>query len=801
MNSIPTIWGGHRLDNEKVERNFMIQIRRLRAIPSSNHTSEVKIIDKCFSPDILVPDVKYLFENIDSIVDKIPENERFNCYYTLSDSEGPRRTFSRQCVVPFDIDNIEVKEELFPKYIEVLTQAIKANKENCSVIFSGNGLQIVVFIDYAFDEEKQFKENKLFYGVICNKINKALEENNLQGHADPVVFSPNRIFRLPKTLNKKKNKPERMARILHLGTGNIRYNLHKISGIPVIHKKDQVTDRELKAGGIDTQAVLGQCDFLKWCRECQEEVSEPQWYALLSITGRLKNGQEISHAYSSEHPAYNEADTDAKINQAITASNPRTCENISTLWDGCGTCRHNGRVTSPICIRGEGFIATEETGFYTISPQGNLRPAYEDLRRYLEKEHPYIVNATSGIPYFYSDTHYDAWTRIELKEYAAKHFKPKPEERYANDFIGWVTRENTRRSEWFARSIDGYINFRNGILHIESRTMESHEPKLPFLYCLPFDYDPSATCPKFDRFMEEITGGDSQKELNLLQYMGYAICDRTYFRKEALLIVGDGSNGKTTFLEVFKALAGRGNYSSLGFDDLQRDTGCFHLEGKLVNISDEMPNFPIKNSEKFKKLMGGEIMAKKLYHDSYTIVNSAKFVFACNEIPLMVDKSEGMRRRLLIIPLVEKFDVATGNDNPYILEDLKKELSGIFNRIFEAFLLLKKEGRFAPCEAAEEAKEDHIEASDREGSWIKNNLRIFEDVKDEDNAIEYQQIFSHYVNDMKRNEEKPATNFLFGLAMKRIIPDYKARRIRKAVGDKKPYIICGVKMLSENNSD
>src|SRR5574337_1828978 len=80
------------------------------------------------------------------LIAKIPEKERFNLYFTVSDCfEEEGRKIKEQYAIPFDIDNLvfpEGKEHLHAEHAaQVACKAMGIDYSKCSVTFSGNGVQ------------------------------------------------------------------------------------------------------------------------------------------------------------------------------------------------------------------------------------------------------------------------------------------------------------------------------------------------------------------------------------------------------------------------------------------------------------------------------------------------------------------------------------------------------------------------------------------------------------------------------------------------------------------------------------
>jgi hypothetical protein len=101
---------------------------------------------------------------------------------------------------------------------------------------------------------------------------------------------------------------------------------------------------------VNQDAILSGCSFLRYCRDNQQAVSEPQWYAAAGILAHMPDGQEQFHQMSKGHADYDYAEAEKKFDQASSSSGPRTCADTSTRWNGCQACPHNGKVKTPVQI-------------------------------------------------------------------------------------------------------------------------------------------------------------------------------------------------------------------------------------------------------------------------------------------------------------------------------------------------------------------------------------------------------------------------------------------------------------------
>ncbi|QTA87075.1 DUF413 [Desulfonema magnum] len=119
----------------------------------------------------------------------------------------------------------------------------------------------------------------------------------------------------------------------------------------------------------DFQRVAEECAFIAHCRDDAKTLSEPDWYILLTIAARCKDGRQLSHKLSEPYPEYTPEETEAKIRHALDSPGPYCCRTIQRINGRyCKTCKHIGKVKSPIVLGRKKTTYQENTGrFHTGS--------------------------------------------------------------------------------------------------------------------------------------------------------------------------------------------------------------------------------------------------------------------------------------------------------------------------------------------------------------------------------------------------------------------------------------------------
>ncbi len=756
-----------------------VQILGLRSFV--NEEGKTKGYDAFHDQLWRAPDLLTLLKNPQPYVDAIPQKDRWNIFYTVASCKEGKRDFAIQDVIVFDIDGIHTDK--IDEYISVVLSILKLTREKTGIVFSGHGLHFIIGLAEPIRQKTFFKKNRHHYRAVLDKINDALRAKELPGKADPAVFDARRILRLPGTVNRKPDQQDIMAILLNGNIERVPFVLHEHSTLPEISDTDQIAKEYLrKYPKVDNEAILEGCIFLKWCKDKPNEVSEPQWYAMLSILGRMEDGYKLCHEYSQGHAGYTQEETDTKIEQATESSGPRTCSNIAAMWSGCVSCEHYQGVKSPILLRGKDHIKTEYTGFHNIpfnasGMPGKPTPNYEDLRKFFMRHYSYKGLGGSRMVQVWRKTHYEYLENVFIEGFAQEHFNPVANTAKVREFRELVCRTHLTPVEWFEHTTRRKMNFLNGILDLSTWDFLSHTEDIGFRSVLPYEYNPHSKAPVFEKMLHKITGGNESIQKVILEYIGYCLSNDNCWAQKAVVLVGLGANGKSTLMDVFKKLAGDGNYATLTMEDLKKsEYNRQMLDRKLFNFSEETPTKALLEHSMFKTLVtGGEIQVRSPYKEPYSIKNNAKLIFSCNELPKAVDTTYGFYRRLIIIPFNQCITKEDPEYDPHIDVKLADELPGIFNLAMEGYKRLCQQRGFSESKKLTETLEQYQDETDTVRGWAKENVRIhplngattpYSTLKD---------MYLRYKSEVEYSGEYAVTRIKFTQKLRSTVPDFSSR--------------------------
>lgn len=236
------------------------------------------------------------------------------------------------------------------------------------------------------------------------------------------------------------------------------------------------------------------------------------------------------------------------------------------------------------------------------------------------------------------------------------------------------------------------INFRNGLLNIDTYELHPHSPGYLSTSQIPIVYNREARSPLWFNFLNEITNGDREQQKLLQQIAGYCLTNDTRYAK-AFIFFGSGANGKSLFTRIVSKLVGRDNVSSLNLGTITKQFGLTGLIGKKLNIVDEISGNYFE-SNVIKNIVSGEKMAAdvKFRPDPIEFVPVVKLIFSVNELPKINDTTPGLYRRFIIVPFERTF---VSNPDLDLEQKLSTELDGILNWAVEGLKSLRANGRFA----------------------------------------------------------------------------------------------------------
>jgi putative DNA primase/helicase len=327
-----------------------------------------------------------------------------------------------------------------------------------------------------------------------------------------------------------------------------------------------------------------------------------------------------------------------------------------------------------------------------------------------------------------------------------------------------------------------YIPVKNGVFNLDTWQLEDFSPDIITRNKIPVPYIPGAYYEVTDRTLDKMAVHDKKIRAILEEIFGYILFRRNEFAA-TFILTGDGSNGKSSFLKMIRKFAGVENVSSLDLKELDQRFKTAELFGKLVNIGDDISKGYIKESSVFKKLSTGETLnVERKGKDPFDFTNYAKLIFSANEVPRINDYSDGLGRRLQIVPFKAKFSPDDPDYDPFITDKLLSDesMQYVLNLALNALKRLLKNKQFTKSKAVEEEIKKYHEENNPIISFINN-----EDVKIERRTTDG--LYEEYRSYCSLNGFQAVSNITFGKQLRKLY-GYVARAQRVDGEVKKIYV-------------
>ncbi|MEI2319039.1 DNA primase family protein [Bacillus paramobilis] len=267
-----------------------------------------------------------------------------------------------------------------------------------------------------------------------------------------------------------------------------------------------------------------------------------------------------------------------------------------------------------------------------------------------------------------------------------------------------------------------YVVVKNGVFNLETWQLEDFTPEIITRNKIPVAYIPGAYYEVTDKTFNKIAVNDKKIRAILEEILGYILFRRNEFAA-TFILTGDGSNGKSSYLKIIRKLIGSDNASSLDLNELDQRFKTAELFGKLANIGDDIGKGYIKESSIFKKLSTGETLnVERKGKDPFDFTNYAKLIFSANEMPRINDFSDGLGRRLQIVPFKAKFTPNDDDYDPFITDKLLSDesMQYVLNLALKSLKRLLVEKKFTKSKAVEDELIKYQEENNPIISFVNN---------------------------------------------------------------------------------
>lgn len=233
------------------------------------------------------------------------------------------------------------------------------------------------------------------------------------------------------------------------------------------------------------------------------------------------------------------------------------------------------------------------------------------------------------------------------------------------------------------------IVFENGTLEVRTGFFRPNSPADLVNSALGISYDPDCKkMPYTKRFLKTIADGDDDLYERLLQVIGY-ILSNDIRAKSFFYLEGVGDAGKSRFCDLiasFFPVSGSNKVARIALQDLGGKFALSNLVNAKLNISEDLPDAPLspQTVSRIKMISDGDrLEAEAKYTQAFTFRPLCKLLFASNHPLRLKEYDAAFVNRVVYIPFTHP--IPKEEQDPYILEKMRKELPALFNRAFAAY--------------------------------------------------------------------------------------------------------------------
>jgi P4 family phage/plasmid primase-like protien len=325
-----------------------------------------------------------------------------------------------------------------------------------------------------------------------------------------------------------------------------------------------------------------------------------------------------------------------------------------------------------------------------------------------------------------------------------------------------------------------YLAMENGLLRLEELlnggkdVLDGHSPAWFSPVCLPYRFDPMAQCPRWDAFLRHNLEADSERIDLLQEWFGYCLTGDTT-QQRFLVLEGEGSNGKSVVCAALTALLGEANVTHVALEAFGGRFALTQTLGKLANIASEVGDLDKAAEGILKAFTAGDRMTfDRKGISPVEAMPTARLVLATNNRPRFTDRSGGLWRRMLLMPLqvqIQAHERVYGMDKPawWVKEN---ELPGIFNWAVAGLKRLRQTNRFTESRVCQEALDQYREECDPARTFLNESYQA-----DPNGQVVTTVLYQQYKDWCDVNNYRPLASGHLGREVKRVFPGSDKRKV------------------------
>ena len=242
-------------------------------------------------------------------------------------------------------------------------------------------------------------------------------------------------------------------------------------------------------------------------------------------------------------------------------------------------------------------------------------------------------------------------------------------------------------------------------------------------------YTPEAECPVFLNFLNDVFESNQELISFVQQAIGYSLTGST--SEQCLFImIGDGANGKSTFINVINKLLGSYGTTAASHTLIANGGGSIGddlvdlIGARLITVSETEEGQSLAEA-KIKQMTGGDTLKGRPLYGTYVQFSIiGKLWLATNSLPQINNTDHGIWRRIKAVPFNRTFTAQ--EQDKHLSDKLMEELPGILNWAIEGCLEWQKDELQTP-QIIEDQVAEYKSAMDSISQFIREECELGKD--------------------------------------------------------------------------
>jgi putative DNA primase/helicase len=199
--------------------------------------------------------------------------------------------------------------------------------------------------------------------------------------------------------------------------------------------------------------------------------------------------------------------------------------------------------------------------------------------------------------------------------------------------------------------------------------------------------------------------------------------------QKAILLIGGGGNGKSTFIRLLLNFIGAENTVALSLHKLEADRfAVAKLLGKVANVCADLPTSHLQGTSISKAITGGDRIAGEYkFKPVFEFEPFCKLLFSANAPPMSSDCSAAFFDRWIVIPFERSFRGTPAEIPSEVLNERlanSSELSGLLNLAIAARKTLNTTKTLLQPESVRQARNRFQQATDPLAVFLDQHTQV-----------------------------------------------------------------------------